>query len=396
MVERNPYVGRVVTGRIMSGSISKNMPIKALTRDGVEVEKGKVTALFGFRGLKKEPIETAQAGDIVALAGLGNAYVSQTICAPEVVTPLQAPAIEPPTLAMTFGVNDSPLAGKEGTKLTSREIGARLFAEAEVNVGLQVEQGSTADTFRVKGRGELSLGVLIETLRREGFELSVSRPEIIYKEENGEKLEPYEDIVVDVDSEYAGTVMDKLGQRRMELVNMLTDHHGKQRLIFVGPTRGMIGYRNEFLTDTRGTGVLTRQFREYGPIKSILAGRRNGVLVSMAAGETTAYILNELEARGTLFIGAGTAVYDGMIVGENSRTDDLEVNPTHGKKLTNVRASGKDEAVRLTPPRTVTLENGLTYIEDDELVEVTPKNIRLRKKGLTNNDRKRFKRPTSN
>jgi len=395
MVERNEYVGRIVTGRIHSGVVKKNMPVRALDRHGAEVDKGKVVQVFGFQGLKKVAVDEARAGDIVAVAGLPNAYVSHTVAEASVSVPLPAVEIDPPTMMMTFSVNDSPFAGREGKKLTSREIGARLFAEAETNVGLIVGQGSNAESFRVMGRGELHLGVLIETMRREGFELSISRPEIIFREENGTRLEPYEDIIVDVDEEFSGVVMEKMGLRRAEMTNMISDHHGKQRLVFVGPSRGMIGYRSEFLTDTRGTGVLTRQFREYGPVKSNPAGRRNGVLVSMAQGTATAYILNELEARGTLFIQGGVEVYDGMIVGENSRTDDLEVNPTHAKKLTNIRAAGKDDAVRLTPPRAITLEYALTYIEDDELVEVTPANIRLRKKGLDSNARKRLRRATA-
>lgn len=392
IVERNEYVGRIVTGRIHSGTLKKGQPIKALSRTGEEIDKGKVVQIFGFQGLKKVPIEEAKAGDIVAVAGLANAYVSHTICTPENNKPLPAVEIDPPTMMMTFSVNDSPFAGREGKKLTSREIGGRLFAEAETNVGLIVEQGSNAESFKVMGRGELHLGVLIENMRREGFELSISRPEIVFREENGVKLEPYEDIIVDVDEEFSGVVMEKMGLRRAELTNMISDHHGKQRLMFVGPSRGMIGYRSEFLTDTRGTGVLTRQFKEYGPVKSNPAGRRNGVLVSMATGTSTAYILNELEARGSLFIGSGIDVYDGMLVGENSRTDDLEVNPTHAKKLSNVRAAGKDDAIKLTPPRAITLEYGLTYIEDDELVEVTPQNIRLRKRGLDTHSRKRYRR----
>lgn len=392
MVERNDYVGRIVTGRIMSGTVKKNMNIKALDRNGNEIDKGKAVQVFGFQGLKKIPVDEASAGDIIAIAGLANAYVSHTIGDMSLVDALPAVEIDPPTMMMTFSVNDSPLAGQEGKKLTSREIGARLFAEAETNVGLRVEQSTNSESFRVMGRGELHLGVLIETMRREGFELSISRPETIFKEENGQTLEPYEDIIVDVDEAFAGVVMEKMGLRRAEMVNMIADHHGKQRLIFVGPSRGMIGYRSEFLTDTRGTGVLTRQFKEYGPMKSMIAGRRNGVLVSMMAGTSTAYILNELEARGTLFIGDGVTVYDGMIVGENSREDDLEVNPTHAKKLTNIRAAGKDDAIKLTPPRQITLEYGLTYIQDDELVEVTPKNIRLRKRGLDAHSRKRYKR----
>lgn len=392
LVERNAFMGRIVTGRILSGSLRKNQQVKALDRDGKEIEKGKAVEVYGFQGLKKVPVTEAKAGDIVAMAGLPNAYVSHTICAPEVTTPMQALAIDPPTLMMTFGVNDSPLAGQEGKKLTSREIGARLFGEAETNVGLIVEQAGGTESFRVMGRGELHLSVLIETMRREGFELSVSRPETIFREVNGEKQEPYEDIIVDVDEAFAGVVMEKMGLRRAEMVDMKADHHGKQRLIFVGPSRGMIGYRSEFLTDTRGTGILTRQFKKYGPLKNIPSGRRNGVLVSMAAGTATSYTLKELEARGVLFIGNTAPCYDGMIVGENSRVDDMEVNPTHAKKLTNIRAAGKDESLILIPPRQVTLEYALTYIADDELVEITPTAVRLRKKGLDTNSRKRFKR----
>lgn len=392
MVERNDFLGRVVTGRVFSGTVKKNMPLKAITRDGADVGKGKAAQIFTFQGLKKVPVEEASAGDIIALAGLPDAYVSHTIGTMELSTPLAAPEIDPPTMMMTFGPNDSPLAGQDGKKLTSREIGNRLLNEAEVNVGLTVEQAGGSESYRVMGRGELHLSVLIETMRREGFELSVSRPETVMREENGVQMEPYEDIIVDVDEEFSGVVMEKMGLRRAELTNMISDHHGKQRLVFVGPSRGMIGYRSEFLTDTRGTGILTRQFKEYGPVKSAPAGRRNGVLVSMAAGTSTAYILNELEARGVLFVGDAVQIYDGMIVGENSRTDDLEVNPTHAKKLSNVRAAGKDDAIRLTPPRDITLEYALTYIEDDELVEVTPKAVRLRKKGLDSNSRKRMKK----
>lgn len=392
IIERNDFLGRVVTGRLYSGTAKKNMPIKAIDKNGNEIEKGKIVQLFTFHGLKKVPVDEAYAGDIIAMAGLGNAYVSHTICDPSVTEALPAVDIDPPTMMMTFGVNDSPLSGQDGKKLTSREIGARLMQEAETNVGLRVEPGTSTETFRVMGRGELHLGVLIETMRREGFELSISRPETIMREENGVKLEPYEEIVIDVDDAYAGTVMEKMGLRRAELTNLIADHHGKQRLVFLGPSRGMIGYRSEFLTDTRGTGILTRQFHGYMPVKSTPAGRRNGVLVSMAAGTTTAYILNELEARGQLFIGAGVDAYDGMIVGENSREDDMEVNPTHAKKLSNVRAAGKDDAIRLTPPRQITLEYALTYIQDDELVEVTPKTIRLRKRGLNESDRKRMKK----
>jgi GTP-binding protein len=392
IIERDAYVGRVITGRIHSGKVKVNQQIKALDRDGNEIERGKVTKLYTFKGLQKVAVDEAEAGDIVAIAGLSKVYVSHTICGPDEAEALPAVAIDPPTIGMTFGVNDSPLAGQDGKKLTSREIGARLEREAEVNVGLVVEQGSTNETFRVMGRGELHLSVLIETMRREGFELSISRPEVVMKEENGEKLEPYEEIVVDVDEEFASSVMEKMGPRKAELLEMIADHHGKQRLIFEAPSRGMIGYRSEFLTDTRGTGIMSRQFKHYGPIKSSLQGRRNGVLVSMLPGEAVAFALFNLEERGIIFIHPGDKVYDGMILGENAKVGDLEVNPIKGKQLTNMRASGKDEAVKLTPPREVTLENAITYLEEDELVEVTPNHIRLRKKGLTTQDRKRMRK----
>lgn len=392
IIARDPYVGRIITGRVHSGSIKLNAPIKALDRHGKEIERGKAAKIYTFKGLERVSVNEAHAGDIIAIAGLSDVYVSHTICAPEVDNALEAVAIDPPTIGMTFGVNDSPLAGTEGKKLTSREIGDRLFREAEVNVGLVVEQGATAETFRVMGRGELHLSVLIETMRREGFELSISRPEVIFKEENGQRLEPYEEIVIDVDAEFGSAVMEKMGLRRGELTNMIADHHGKQRLIFEAPSRSMIGYRSEFLTDTRGTGILSRQFKEYGPVKSVISGRRNGVLVSMIPGDSAAFALFNLEDRGVIFIGHATPVYDGMIIGEHAKTGDLEVNPVKGKQLTNMRASGKDEAVKLTPPRAITLEYALTYIEDDELVEVTPSSIRLRKKGLNSVDRKRYKK----
>jgi len=392
IIERDSYVGRVITGRLHSGTAKLNQSIKALDADGKEIDRGKIAKLYTFKGLQKVSVESAEAGDIIAIAGLSEAYVAHTLCAPEVTEPLKSIPIDPPTLGMTFGVNDSPLAGKDGKKLTSREIGTRLERECEVNVGLQVEQGSTTESFRVMGRGELHLSVLIETMRREGFELSISRPEVIFKEENGQKLEPYEEIMIDVDEAYAGTVMEKMGIRKAELTNMIGDHHGKQRLIFEAPSRGMIGYRSEFLTDTRGTGIMSRQFKQYGPIKSAPAGRRNGVLISMLPGDAVAFALFNLEDRGTMFIHPGAELYDGMIIGENSKTGDLEVNPVKGKQLTNMRASGKDEAVKLTPPREVTLETAITYLEPDELVEVTPNHVRLRKKGLTTQDRKRFRK----
>lgn len=392
IIQRDNFLGRIVTGRINSGKIKVNQPIKLLDRDGKLLERGRVSKLMTFRGLEKIAVDEAYAGDIVAIAGLQNVYVSHTVCDESVSTPLNAAPIDPPTIAMTFGVNDSPLSGQEGKKLTSREIGTRLFAEAETNVGLRIEQGASAETFRVMGRGELQISVLIESMRREGFELSISRPEVIFQEVNGEKVEPYEEVIVDVDTDYAGVVMEKMGLRRADLKDMLSDHHGKQRLVFIAPSRGMIGYRSEFLTDTRGTGVLNRQFSGYGPIKSAPMTRSRGVLVSMENGTLVPYALFNLEDRGTMFVNAGGPVYNGMIIGENAKDGDMEVNPIKAKQLTNIRAAGKDEAVKLTTPRQITLEYALTYIQDDELVEITPQSIRLRKKGLDTNTRKKLAR----
>jgi GTP-binding protein len=391
-ISRDLYVGRIVTGRIETGVAKVNMAVKDFDRDGKMIEKAKITKLYKYRGLERVEVTEAFAGDIVAIAGVSEAFVSHTICAPEVDKPLDSLEIDPPTIGMTFSVNDSPLKGDDGKKLTSREIGERLYREAEVSVGLTIEAGASADSFKVMGRGELQLSILIENMRREGFELSISRPEVLFKEENGKKFEPYEEIVVDVDAEYAGAVMEKMGVRRAECINMISDHGGKQRLVFEAPSRGMIGYRSEFLTDTKGTGILTRQFKEYGPIKSAPAGRRSGVLVSMVAGDTTPFALFNLEDRGFMFIHPGSKAYDGMIIGENAKTGDLEVNPVKGKQLTNMRASGKDEAVKPTPPKIMSLEEALTYIQDDELVEVTPNFIRLRKKGLDSNSRKKYSR----
>lgn len=391
-ISRDLYVGRIVTGRIETGIAKVNMPVKDFDRDGKMIEKAKITKLYKYRGLDRVEVSEAFAGDIIAIAGVSQAFVSHTICSPEVNKPLDSLEIDPPTIGMTFSVNDSPLKGDDGKKLTSREIGDRLYREAEVSVGLTIEEGATADSFKVMGRGELQLSILIENMRREGFELSISRPEVLFKEEGGKRLEPYEEIVVDVDEEYAGAVMEKMGLRKAECINMIADHGGKQRLIFEAPSRGMIGYRSEFLTDTKGTGILTRQFKEYGPVKSTPAGRRNGVLVSMVAGTTTPFALFNLEDRGFMFIHPGASAYDGMIIGENAKSGDLEVNPVKGKQLTNMRASGKDEAVKPTTPKILSLEEALTYIEDDELVEVTPKQIRLRKKGLDSNTRKKLMR----
>lgn len=392
-IEKDDFLGRIITGRIHTGRVKVNDPVKVLDRDGTELETGRISKILAFRGLARTPVEEAFAGDIVAIAGLSKAYVSHTICDREVKEALPAMPIDPPTLTMTFGVNNSPLAGQEGKKLTSREIGSRLAAEAEVNVGLHVEQGKTAETFQVKGRGELQLAVLIETMRREGFELSIGGPQVIFQEKDGVTLEPFEEVVIDVDDEFSGVVMEKMGLRKADLKHMNSDGHGRTRMIFDAPTRGMIGYRSEFMTDCKGSGILARQFKEYAPVKSSAQStRRNGVLVSMVNGDSTAYSLFNLESRGMMFIDAGVKVYDGMIIGENAKPDDLEVNPVKGKQLTNVRASGKDDAVKLTPKRLITLEDALTYIQADELVEVTPKNMRLRKKGLNSHERKQDKR----
>jgi GTP-binding protein len=393
-LEYDPYLGRVLTGRIHSGVARLNMPVKALRREGQVVEQSRLTKLQAFRGLERRPIEEARAGDIVAVAGLALTTVADTICAPEVITPLAADPIDPPTLAITFSVNDSPLAGREGTKVTSRMIGERLFREAEGNVAIHVRESAEKDAFEVAGRGELQLGVLIETMRREGFELSISRPRVLFTDDpaSRRRLEPIEEVVVDVDEEFAGIVVDKLSRRKAEMQEMRPSGGGKLRLSFIGPTRGLIGYQGEFLADTRGTGVMSRLFRGYAPYKGPIEGRRNGVLISNANGFAVAYALWNLEERGPMFVEPGTQVYQGMIVGAHSRGNDLDVNPLKGKQLTNIRTTAKDEAVRLTPPQTMTLEQAIAYIADDELVEVTPKSIRLRKRLLDPNDRKRATR----
>jgi len=393
-LEYDPYLGRVLTGRIHSGAARLNMPVKSLSRDGKVIEQARLTKLQAFRGLERRPIEEAQAGDIIAVAGLALTTVADTICAPDVTAPLAAEAIDPPTLAITFSVNDSPLAGQEGTKVTSRMIGERLFREAEGNVAIRVSESNEKDAFEVAGRGELQLGVLIETMRREGFELSISRPRVLFDTDraSGRRLEPIEEIVVDVDEEFAGVVVDKMSRRRAEMQEMRPSGGGKLRLTFLGPTRGLIGYQGEFLADTRGTGVMSRLFHGYAPHKGPIEGRRNGVLLSNANGSAIAYALWNLEERGPMFVEPGTQVYQGMIIGAHSRGNDLDVNPLKGKQLTNIRTTAKDEAVRLTPPQIMTLEQAIAYIADDELVEVTPKSIRLRKRLLDANDRKRASR----
>jgi GTP-binding protein len=391
LLEYDPYLGRVLTGRIETGRVKSNMTIKGLSVDGQTVEQGRIMKLLSFRGLERVPVEEAEAGDIVALAGLTKTTVADTICALEVTEPLKAIPVDPPTLAMTFSVNDSPYAGQEGDKVTSRVIGNRLMRESEGNVAIRVRESDERDAYEVAGRGELQLGVLIETMRREGFELSISRPRVLIRTgEKGEKLEPMEDVQVDVDEEFSGVVVEKMAQRKGLLMEMKPSGAGKVRLVFRAPSRGLIGYHGEFLTDTRGTGMMSRSFAGYGEWQGVIEGRRNGVLISNGQGEAVAYALWYLEERGPLFIPSGVKVYEGMIIGEHTRGNDLDVNPLKAKQLTNIRASGKDEAVRLTPPRKMSLEAALAYVEDDELVEVTPKSIRLRKRFLDPNMRKKM------
>jgi GTP-binding protein len=392
ILEANPYLGRIVTGRITSGTVKPNQNVKVLDREGNLIESGRVTKLLAFRGLERTGVEEAEAGDIVAVAGLPSATVSHTICALEVETPLPAQPIDPPTLAMIFRVNDSPLAGTEGDKVTGRMIRDRLLREAEGNVALRVRESDEKDSMEVAGRGELQLGILIETMRREGFELSVSRPKVLLQEDAGETLEPIEEVVIDLDEEHAGIVVQKMAERKAEMMEMKPSGGGRLRLVFHAPTRGLIGYQGELLTDTRGTAIMNRLFHAYAPYKGLIQGRRNGVLISNDQGDAVAYALWNLEDRGPMMIEPGWKVYNGMIVGEHTRGNDLIVNVLKGKKLTNIRTTSKDEAVRLTPPIRMTLEKALAYIEDDELVEVTPKSIRLRKKLLDENDRKKAER----
>ncbi|MDF2965382.1 MAG: GTP-binding protein TypA [Rickettsiaceae bacterium] len=391
--EYDSYLGRILTGRIHSGTLKVNQNVKVLNRDGNLLENGRINKLLSFRGLERVPVEVAHAGDIVAIAGIQNATVSDTICVPEVMAALPSLPIDPPTLAMTFSINDSPLAGKEGSKLTSRMLGDRLMREIEGNVAIRVSETPDKDAYEVAGRGELQLGVFIETMRREGFELSISRPRVLFKTgENGEKLEPIEEIQVDVDDEFVGVVVESMSQRKAEMTDMRPSGGGKTRVTFYGPSRGLIGYHGQFLTDTRGTGIMNRTFHAYGPYRGSIEGRRNGVLISNSAGESTAYALWNLEDRGKMFIKPGEPVYEGMIIGEHNRDNDLEVNVLRAKQLTNVRSVTKDEAIRLTPPVLMTLEQAISYIQDDERVEVTPKSIRLRKAILDPNDRKRAKK----
>jgi len=390
LIESDPFLGRLLTGRVDAGVLKPGMAIHALHYNGEEVERGRVTKILAFRGLKRQPIEEAEAGDIVAIAGLSKATVADTLCALEVTEALPAQPIDPPTISITVSVNNSPLAGKDGDKVQSRVIRDRLLREAESNVAIKVTETADKDAYEVAGRGELQLGVLIENMRREGFEVSISRPRVVYQAgEKGQRMEPIEEVVIDVDDEYSGVVIEKLSSRKAELKDMGPSGAGKTRITLVAPSRSLIGYQGEFLTDTRGSGVLNRIFSHYEPHRGAIEGRRNGVLVSNSDGEMAAYALWNLEERGTMFVGAGEKTYQGMIIGENSRQDDMDVNPMKAKQLTNVRASGKDEAVKLTPPRRMTLEQAIAYIGEDELVEVTPKAIRLRKAELNPSFRKK-------
>ncbi len=389
----DPFIGRLLTGRVESGTLKVGETIKALSHEGARIEQFRVTKILAFRGLTQKAIELAEAGDIVSIAGMSKATVADTLCAPEVETPIDAQPIDPPTISVSFGINTSPLAGRDGKKVQSRVIRDRLMKEAETNVAIRVTDTPGGEAFDVAGRGELQMGVLIENMRREGFELSISRPQVLFREENGQKLEPIEEVTIDVDDEYSGAVIEKItGPRRGELVEMRPVGAGKTRIIAHVPSRGLIGYHGEFMTDTRGTGVLNRVFHDWAPHKGAIPGRRAGVLVSIENGVSVAYALFNLEDRGKMFIGAQAPIYTGMIIGEHSRENDLEVNPLKGKKLTNVRASGTDEAVRLTTPITMSLEQAIAYIDTDELVEVTPNSIRLRKRHLDPHVRKRAAR----
>ncbi len=386
----DPFIGRILTGRVEAGTLRAGDTIKAMTREGEKIEQFRVSKILAFRGLMQQPIDVAEAGDIVTVAGMTKATVADTLCDPTIEAPIPAQPIDPPTITVTFGINDSPLAGRDGKKVQSRVIRDRLMKEAEVNVAIKIEDTPGGEAFEVSGRGELQMGVLIENMRREGFELSISRPQVIFTEIDGERHEPVEEVTIDVDDEYTGTVVEKLtGSRKGNLVEMNPAGAGKTRIIAHVPSRGLIGYHGEFLTDTRGSGVLNRIFHTMEPYKGKIPGRRQGVLISMENGTSVSYALWNLEERGKMFIGAQEPVYTGMIIGEHSRDNDLEVNPLKGKKLTNVRASGSDEAVRLTTPVTMSLEQAIAHIDDDELVEVTPNAVRLRKRYLDPHERKR-------
>ena len=389
----DPFIGRVLTGRVEKGTLKVGETIKALSRDGIKLEQFRVTKIMAFRGLSQVAIDIAESGDIVSLSGMSKATVADTLCSLVVEEALESQPIDPPTISVTFGINDSPLAGRDGKKVQSRVIRERLMKEAESNVAIQVSDTPGGEAFEVSGRGELQMGVLIENMRREGFELSISRPQVLFRNDGDVKLEPVEEVTIDVDDDYSGVVIEKItGSRKGELIEMRPAGVGKTRIIAHVPSRGLIGYQGEFLTDTRGTGVLNRVFNDWEPYKGSIPGRRSGVLISMENGTSVAYAIFNLEDRGKFFIGPQEPVYQGMIIGEHSRDNDLEVNPLKGKKLTNVRASGTDEAVKLTTPISLSLEQAIAYIDNDELVEVTPKSIRLRKVFLDSHERKRQSR----
>ena len=391
ILDYDNFLGRVLTGRIEQGTARVNMPLKVLRSDGTVVETGRLTKLMSFRGLDRVPVDEAEAGDIIAVAGLTDGTIPDTVCSPEQMEPLHATPVDPPTLAMTFRINDGPLAGREGKKVTSRQIRDRLMRETEGNVAIKVTESNESDAFEVAGRGELQLGVLIEQMRREGFELCIGRPRVLTRKnpETGEREEPMEEVLVDVDEPYSGVVVEKMSRRKGEMQDMRPSGGGKVRLTFNIPSRGLIGYHGEFLTDTRGSGIMNRLFAGYGPWKGPIEGRRSGSLISTEGGEAIHYALFYIQERGTLFVNPGDKVYEGLILGEHSRESDLDVNPIKEKKLTNVRASGKDDAMLLIPPRRMSLEQAIAYIEEDELVEVTPTAIRLRKRHMDPNTRKR-------
>ena len=393
-LDADPFLGRILTGRVTSGIVKPNQQLKALDREGKVLETFRVQKVLAFHGLERTPVESAGAGDIIALAGMSLANVADTLCDPAVNEPLPAQPVDPPTLSMTFRINDGPFAGQEGDKVQSRVIRDRLLKEAERNIAIRIEQSEDNDSFIVSGRGELQLAILIENMRREGFELTVSRPKVVYEidPETNQRLEPIEEVIVDVDDNYTGVVVQKLAERKGDLLEMKPSGGGRTRMVFHVPTRGLLGYQSELLSDTRGTGIMNKLFHAYKPYRGEIAGRRTGVLISNSPGEAVAYAIFNLQDRGPFMINPQDRVYEGMIVGEHSRENDLEVNVVKGKKLTNVRASGKDDAVLLTPPMRLTLEKAMSYITDEELVEVTPKSIRLRKRWLDPNERKRQSR----
>ena len=390
LLDFDPYLGRCLIGKVLQGSVKVNENVKVLNLENLKVENGRLTKLLRFQGTKKIPIEEVFAGDIICIAGLNKASVSDTICNETINDALLSTPIDPPSMAITITVNDSEFAGTEGKKVTSTLIRSRLLAEAETNVAVTFSENETKDAFEIGGRGELQLGVLIETMRREGYEVNVSRPRVLFKKnDDGSKMEPFEEVTIDVDDDYSSAVIDSMNQRKSELKEMKSGGKGKTRLIFKAPSRGLIGYQNQFLTETKGTGVLNRVFDAYDIFKGEIKGRRNGVLIATDKGEAVAFALFNLQSRGSMFVEPKTKVYKGMIVGEHNRDNDLEVNVLKGKKLTNVRASGTDQAVILTPPRKMTLEQMMAYMADDELLEVTPKSLRLRKKILVSHLRKR-------